>query len=51
MPFKQHTYTPLLSTVVVHTLLNTTHTVVLRWGALTAAMILADAAVTPLPPK
>jgi len=35
-------HTPLLSTVVAHTLLNTAHTV-----APTAATILADAAVTP----
>ena len=54
MPFKQHTYTPLLSTVVAHTLLNTAHTVGLRWelaSALAAAIILADTAVTPPSPK
>jgi len=33
MPFKKYTYTPLLSTVVVHTLLNTAYTVGLHWGA------------------
>jgi len=32
MPFKQYTYTPLLSTVVAHTLLNTAHTVGSNWG-------------------
>ena len=33
MPFKYYTYTPLLSTVVAHTLLNNAHIVGLRWGA------------------
>jgi len=53
MPFKQ--YTPLLSTVVMHTHNSPPHTL---WGcavelasALTAATILADAAVTPPSPK